>query len=294
MGTHNNSNSRKAVEIFGRIGEQKAIAQLNASDLPPVRVRHIRKLHTKTIRGLAFQAARRSITGAFLSILGLLFQCAKLGWKVMNANRALMLGLFISVLFNFIMTSKDTWGWWKERTASRYMARMGVTPNPVMGRSVWNSDLNGWIDGTQGNWSSFGSSAQVSSSPCASKFQSLLAQTDPSHGAYNLNLDHSPLSTRTTVARLQKTRHRYGTYRHDLLVALGAVERMEQETIHAEFESWAHAEAGRCRQMQKVLAKQKKKLKGKTANQTAIDLEVLGIDNYCDSCAADAEGKVTY
>jgi hypothetical protein len=73
-------------------------------------------------------------------------------------------------------------------------------------------------------------------------FASLLDTRDVSR-------ESSPLSISSSVRtqrRLHRTRQSLSTYRHDLLVALRVVNRIEQEVLVAEYENWLRDEVGLC------------------------------------------------
>lgn len=68
----------------------------------------------------------------------------------------------------------------------------------------------------------------------------------------------SPMSGQSKRAnsaayRLERTRQRLGSYRHDLLVALRVVNSIEREVVRAEWERWVQQESRRCRMIDTVL-----------------------------------------
>jgi hypothetical protein len=46
-----------------------------------------------------------------------------------------------------------------------------------------------------------------------------------------------------------------GAYRHDLLVAMRVVNKIESEMVHSEWESWLAGETGRCERVRELLAR---------------------------------------
>ena len=162
LGLRHNSNSRRAMQIFGRIGEQNQVAQLNAADLPPVPVSNTRrKLRQRSLLGLALSSARRSIFNAAMYLLGLFFQFLTSLGSAASAHRMLVLMLALSAATNIFFTRRDGWAWWQDRQAVRFMKSLDIGPNPIMGRSIWMRDLDSWYDHTEVNWtlSSHGQSA---------------------------------------------------------------------------------------------------------------------------------------
>jgi hypothetical protein len=69
-----------------------------------------------------------------------------------------------------------------------------------------------------------------------------------------------------------------GTHRHDLLVALRLVNRIEREVVDAAFESWVRDEAGRCDRVGKMLEQ-----RGKDGG---IEREGVKewVEGYCGDC----------
>jgi VAD1 Analog of StAR-related lipid transfer domain/BAR domain of APPL family/PH domain len=154
LGNQQISNSRRAVQIFGRIGEQGTqVAQFNATELPPLpATKTIRKLRQRSLVGLAMGNAKRIGVTAAMDLLSLLLQVLVGLGKLISAHRVLVVVLALSIATNFFFTHRDGWAWWHERQAVNFMKSLGVGPNPVMARSVWLKDLDAWYDHTEVNW----------------------------------------------------------------------------------------------------------------------------------------------
>jgi hypothetical protein len=118
-----------------------------------------------------------------------------------------------------------------------------------------------------------------------SNFVTLL--TPSSHQAFTHLLQNpssspsttSPLtpSTRST-RRLHRTRQNLGSHRHDLLVALRVVNRIEKEVVEAEYESWLLDETHNCERVGSMLGKGKEK---------EVEAWVKG---YCEDCKSSLMG----
>lgn len=283
LGSQGGNNSRRAVQIFGNIGQQTQASQFAAADLPPLpRVLKKRRLKRRSLPALALSAARRSAFAAFMSVLAIVLQVLTALQKVVTAHQVLVLVLVLSVVTNLFFTQRDSWTWWRERSAGKFLKRVGVGPNVVMGRSVWLRDLDEWIASTSSASINNGIAlglASLDSSPCQQQFGSILSQTDPSSDIPT-NVDPSvTLATRQTLTRLQQSRQKFGTYRNDLLVALRVVDRVERDMLRGEWEKWVHNEAGRCKQVRKVLKREK---------NNATDELQRWWEEYCGSCLAEA------
>jgi hypothetical protein len=53
-----------------------------------------------------------------------------------------LIALLLSILTNAFFTSRDTSEWWSERNAAKFMARVGVGPNPMMSKAIYLKDLD--------------------------------------------------------------------------------------------------------------------------------------------------------
>lgn len=129
------------------------------------------------------------------------------------------------------------------------------------------------------------------------QWEKTLRLTDPSEQSYQtfdrlLRSPSTPFS-RKTSSRLARTRNHLAVYRHDLVVALRVVNRIERETMQVEWENWVWDEVGRCGGLESII-------KGQTVEQ-----ELLGMDGlrggrdlvkvrdwseaYCESCRGEVK-----
>lgn len=105
----------------------------------------------------------------------------------------------------------------------------------------------------------------------------------------------SPLSGQgkrasSAAYRLERTRQRLGSYRHDLLVALRVVNSIEREVVRAEWERWVQQESRRCRMIDTVLKDQGSTSDKQNADEIRSRLSGREDDietwykDYCLSC----------
>jgi len=97
---------------------------------------------------------------------------------------------------------------------------------------------------------------------------------------------HDPSSTVSTQSffkpsthstqRLHRTRQSLGSHRHDLLVALRVVNRIEKEVVEAEYENWLLDETHKCSKVGKLLESAAKKGKEKQVEDW--------VKGYCGDC----------
>jgi hypothetical protein len=140
LGTQASSNSRKAVHIFGQIGQQTQSAQINASDLPPSDP--TRRIIHHSLAELFLSAAQKTAVHTIVTILGLGLNLLTSIAEVVTAHKLLVALFILSACSNFYFSGRESWAWWTERRAEKFMARIGVKPNIVIGRSIWLKDLD--------------------------------------------------------------------------------------------------------------------------------------------------------
>lgn len=245
MGSDAYNNSRKAVQIFGNVGTSKEILQPVLADLP---TSSRERIATHTTTSIAVSAAKTTAINALLTTLGVVIHLLQAFAKVASAHYVLMLVLALSGLVNLYFANKDTWGWYRERQAKAFMRGVGVhPPRTGLGHSIWLRDLDALNSNHLTAIEEIVNTTATAPSACRSNFNALLAQTDPSSPPLSVALASSRDSDAKTLSRLQRARYTFGTYRHDLLVALRVVERVEKETIRAEWEGWVRNEIGKCR-----------------------------------------------
>lgn len=258
LGAH--SRTKKAVQIFGQVGHATETTQLivNESALnielrrPPIQT---------TITGLLTQ---RAASSAQITV-GIIFQSVVefLRWvnKTFSANKFLLVALLLSGLYNSWHTYRDSLGWWHERRASKFMARLGVSPDVVMSRAVYLNDLDEVLHYDA-------STAAGDGSSCYSVFSD----------AHDPKVVHTGLGSGGDV-QIQQTRQRLGVYRHDLLVAVRVVNGIEKELMQAAWEQWVVDENRRCSVVEGLV------LNDVAHNSTDAGDDVKSwYDEYCVSC----------
>jgi hypothetical protein len=278
MGADSYNNSRKAVQIFGNVGQAKDVLQPLLSDLPTSSRERIRP---HTLNSLAARAAKVGAVNTLLAVLGAIIYLAQAFAKVASAHYVLMIVLAASGVVNMYFANKDTWRWYRDRQARSFMRGIGVhPPSTGLGHSIWLRDLDTLalpldplaavdqaLNRTQRD--------DENASPCRQNFNALLAQTDPSSPP--LGSISSSDSDAKALSRLQRSRYTFGTYRHDLLVALRVVESVEKETIKAEWDRWVRGEIGRCRATKRIIDE------GKESSEAVRQWW----ERYCGSCEGE-------
>lgn len=133
------SRTKKAIHIFGHVGQQTSVSLFSATDgsnskRPQIKQRTLTSMFSEVTSSFAESAASSVMMWTFAAI--------KTIWSISSANSIILSLLLLSVLTNMFLSGKDTSEWWTERNAAKFMARLGVGPNLVMSRAVYIKDLD--------------------------------------------------------------------------------------------------------------------------------------------------------
>ncbi|KIW31892.1 uncharacterized protein PV07_03480 [Cladophialophora immunda] len=259
LGLH--SRTKKAIQIFGQVGHSTETTQL-LLESSALNIELRRQPVSRTITGLLAQSAASTAESALGTLLQSLLSILRWFAKTLSANKLILVALAVSALYNSWHTYRDSLDWWHERRAGNFMARLGISPNTVMSRAVYISDLDDILS-RKANLPARDSSA------CYSVFYD---ENDPEYFQAGLR--------QTPAAKVQQTRQRLGTQRHDLLVAVRVVNSIEKQMMQAAWEQWVVDEHRRCQVVEGLV------LNDLEQNYTDIGDDLKGwYDEYCTSCS---------
>jgi hypothetical protein len=219
------SKTKKAVQIFGNVGQQTSVSLFSATEHGGSKRPQIKQ---RTLTHMVFDTVSSWGESMITSVMMWTFAVFRAIWKISSAHSVILIVLLISVLTNAFFTSKDTSGWWTERNAAKFMNRLGVGPNPMMSKAIYLKDLDQAITAFPIELS------QSESSKCYTQFSSIANVTDMDASYQTAGMSYSDKTTKSTAKRLRRTRQHLGTYRHDLLVAMRLVNNVEREMLRAE------------------------------------------------------------
>lgn len=133
------SRTKKAIHIFGHVGQQTSVSLFSAADSshpkrPQIKQRTLTNMFLETIGSFGESAITSLMMWAFAALRSI--------WKISSAHSIILAALLLSVLTNAFFTSRDTSEWWSERNAAKFMTRIGVGPNPMMSKAVYLKDLD--------------------------------------------------------------------------------------------------------------------------------------------------------
>ena len=290
------SKTSKAIQIFGAVGQNTTLLQVAAADLPQTASVSKMKLRTWTLFGIYRHEGLKAVLKSVSLVFDVLVSIVKSIMSIASAHSFLVILLVVSSIYNSWHTYRDGLSWYHERQAVSFMSRLGVRSDNSVSRAIYLSDVDDLITLPDvGNYTDIGTAVDgIGSATCRTTFQDILATS-----SNDVDPEIIPQSAETrTAARLWKTRASLARQRHELLVGLRVVNRVETEIVSAEFEDWIHEEVGRCKRMRKILeageasktgkGNEQGSKKSKTNTDTDGGHDVNGIkaelERYCGSC----------
>ena len=132
--------TKKAVQIFGPVGLQTQ-SSLFAGNDAPLKAQLRRKMRRRTLTALGFESLGSLLESVATSAMQVVLDFVRWTWKTIDANSVLLAVLAMSVLVNVIFSSRNTSGWWRERNAGKFMARLGIGPDLIMSKAIYLHEL---------------------------------------------------------------------------------------------------------------------------------------------------------
>lgn len=307
------SRTKKAIHIFGHVGQQTSVSLFSAADSSQTKRPQIKQ---RTLTNMFLETIGSFGESAITSVMMWTFAALRSIWKVSSAHSIILTALLLSVLTNAFFTSRDTSEWWSERNAANFMSRIGVGPNPMMSKAIYLKDLDDVLHSLPTDLVGRAGSKwyvilycsdlnPIDTTASYDQFRDIANVTDLDLPYQTAGTSFSETATRSTAKRLRRTRQHLGSYRHDLMVAMRVVNNVEREMMRAEWENWLLDENARCKQVQTLLrenrtnAPSNKKIKG-TESQKVIEAKERERKNrledlkrwqeeYCGSCKMEQE-----
>jgi hypothetical protein len=291
LGVQGGIGARKAVSIFGPVGISDQAIKLSTSDLAAADLKGSKRMKYRSLPRMVLYAVRRVAITYFFVIIGWIWQLIEWSIGLLTAHSVLMLVLAGSISYSLWLSGRETSQWWQERKAGAYMKRLGVSPNTIMGRTVWLRDLDDFSRGNEGElpasgaWSVTWKSLDSANILSSSAFSSILSSMDPSVSPTGYASNITFLSSeRNMLSRVSSKRHSFGAHRHDLLVALRLVNRVERDYLQSEMEDWIWREGTRCQHAQRLVQKKQQDGVG-----SSTELWDGWMNEYCSSCIETME-----
>ena len=277
--------TKKAISVFGPVGVQTQVTEFAGSE-SPLSARLGRSMKPRALTSLVFESCASMAESVLTSAFQIIFRICRWVWKTISANGIILCILAFSILANLVFSSRNATDSWRERRAANFMARLGVGPDLAMSKNIFLHDLT---EATTPSTSFAAEHDESQYSQCRSTFDDLVSGS--SHGQTSGHSIPSSKVRSTSVAfpletqsqehqkhqiRLQRTRQTLASQRHDLIIGLRIVNRIEQEMLRAEWEDWVLGESGRCQQVdawiQRSRKEQRKQNDGSSTNAAVDDV----------------------
>lgn len=132
-------------------------------------------------------------------------------------------------------------------------------------------------------------------------FDTYLSTTKTNAPEASVGAFRSMPASSASIGRLQRSRRRLGSQRHDLIIALRVVNSIEREMVEAEWEGWLHDESAKCRQMDMFIREKSTQTFDSDHKSNASKQQWLGAEHldwskirswheiYCGSCSKEME-----
>ncbi|OAA74092.1 hypothetical protein ISF_00993 [Cordyceps fumosorosea ARSEF 2679] len=286
------SRTNKAIHVYGQVGNQTQVVVFSPGSTDAKKKQATTR---RTLTSMVFDTVRSFAESCITSVIMWTFAGVKRLFDIVTAYRLIIALLLFSGLVNVLLTSSSTSTWWQERSAARFMHRIGVIPHPIMSKAIYFSDLAD-ATGAGGSAPTLGSD----NSTCYNTFADLMKAADLDAPWEESGGALAPAS-RSTARRIRRTRQRLGTYRHDLVVAMRVVNSIEREMVQSEWEDWLAHEYSLCDELGRVLGGEQKAGvvpdKGQKHKQKPIaDRHLAELkqwqEAHCSSCRADYKSVV--
>lgn len=319
------SRTKKAISVFGAVGVQTQVMEFAGSDSPlAARLRRSTKPHT--LPSLMFESCASMAENVVTSAFQIIFRICRWVWRTVSANGIILCILAFSIVFNLVLSSRNATESWRERRAAKFMAWLGVGPDLLMTKAIYLNDL---AEASQTDTIlDFVTDTTATRSLCRDTFDAVMNLSNPLNSSIDdpIRPSQSPAPASWSSSspdgevqqqrRLRRMRHALGTQRHDLLVAMRVVNRIEEEMLRAEWETWLLHETAKCERIGSWIREQRLGANGQDVKTEKGDEESPAEDShggrqrgdsvnperltqleawhqsYCSSCTRDMEGIV--
>lgn len=294
------SRTNRAIHVYGHVGNQTQVVVFSPGSTDSAKKQQA--VTPRTLTSMIFDTVRSFAESCITSVIMWTFAVIKRLFGILSAHRVIIVLLLLSGALNLLLTSSGTSTWWQERSAARFMRRIGVRPNAIMSKAIYFSDL-AEATGASGTASM---TLGTENSTCYGTFADLMKTTNLDAPWDESGGNMAPAS-RSAARRIRRTRQRLGTYRHDLVVAMRVVNSIEREMMLSEWENWLSHENTLCSDLGHMLDMETKNqdispsLDRPTAQKVWESIPDHRVEElkqwkeaHCSSCRADHEQLLSY
>ncbi|KAK9373400.1 uncharacterized protein V1513DRAFT_432807 [Lipomyces chichibuensis] len=280
----------KSIQLYGQVGKSTVPLEMTLRD------REILPLQDKGRRMILFsrrsfvylviRSVYRLLELGISNILVILFRASQSVLSFADAHLLLLAIAIGSVVLNVFLSTRSTVAFWTERRVYNTLNQIGVRPNGILAKAVYLKDLNDYISDGIGL-------AVNPTGSCYSKFRSLSEFLTPDSPIEFVDSSYTNDITQEVARRVWIARQKAGIERHQHIVALRVISKMEEELVSAEWSNWLQSEHMRCVELlsRETLLNRDAGLNAMVPgtpdegnmNVNATDWETI-IREYCQSC----------
>lgn len=141
LGPH--SRTKRAIQVYGNVGQQAHVVVFSPETTPEGQQQQQQlKSRPRTLTDMMLETGRSFMESAITSVMMWTFAAVRRIFKIITANRVILLLLAASAAYNLVVISQASATWWVERKSARYMSRLGVGPNLMMSKAIYLADLD--------------------------------------------------------------------------------------------------------------------------------------------------------
>lgn len=147
LGAH--SRTKRAIQVYGNIGQQTQVViftpgetQADGTAALPGRKSSQNMIRPRTLTEMVLETLRSILESVATSLLMWAFAGVRKIFSVVTAHRMILAVLALSLLTNLMFTGREGSTWWMERSATKFMSRIGIGPNVMMSKAVYIADLD--------------------------------------------------------------------------------------------------------------------------------------------------------
>ena len=138
------SRTKRAIQVYGHIGQETQPVPFTPAHADSAKKQAVQP---RTLTEMVYETLKSLTQSAVTSILMWAFAALRVLLRVFTAHRVILVVTGFSLLANLFLTSLEGSAWWRERSATRFLARLGVGPNVMMSKAVYIADLES-VQGT--------------------------------------------------------------------------------------------------------------------------------------------------
>ena len=139
--------TKKAMHIFGHVGQQIQASRLSATDVPPPSKTPRFQVRQKPLYRLLLAAASSSLWDHLVTIMSSLMDILQTFIKVASVHNVLFFSFLISISMNMLGSSAILKDFWTDQRTTNTMRRLGVHADTFLTRSVTLKDISETWDG---------------------------------------------------------------------------------------------------------------------------------------------------